>query len=223
VYVHAMSSWPTRLVRRIRFGEPIVVVSGLPRSGTSMAMKMLGAGGIRLLTDGERVADESNPEGYYELERVKDLDKPIDQSWLVEARGGAVKIISFLLTYLPDAHNYKIIFMNRRLPEVVASQNKMLAARGEGGGSAAERDLLQMYETHLRRVRSFLRSRSCFEVLDVDYAAVVASGRGEAGRMAAFLGRSMDVDRMASVIDSRLYRNRTESKNRRIEELRVKN
>ena len=94
-----------RAVRRARYGRPIVVVSGLPRSGTSMAMKMLHAGGLEVVTDGIRAADESNPKGYYELEAVKGLDKKVDTAWLKDARGKAVKIISFLLTWLPEHHD----------------------------------------------------------------------------------------------------------------------
>src|SRR5438128_3864516 len=117
--------------RRVRYGRPIVVVSGLPRSGTSMAMKMLEAGGLRVVTDGQRTADEDNPKGYYEDERVKDLHREGDKTWLRDARGDVVKIISFLLKSLPADNNYKVLFMHRNLREIVASQNKMLARRGE--------------------------------------------------------------------------------------------
>src|ERR1700730_12387191 len=110
-----------RLYRRLRYGAPIVVVSGTPRSGTSMAMKMLDAGGMPTLTDGIRAADESNPKGYYEFERVKELDKNGDIAWLSDARGNAVKIISFLLTFLPESFDYQVIFMDRDLDEVLAS------------------------------------------------------------------------------------------------------
>ena len=100
-----MVSRATRLYRRLRFGQPVIVISGLPRSGTSMAMKMLEAGGLEVLTDGLRIADESNPNGYYELERVKRLETDEDRSWLKEARGKAIKIVSLLLTYLPDTND----------------------------------------------------------------------------------------------------------------------
>ena len=120
---------PASLIRRLRRGRPIVVVSGLPRSGTSMAMKMIEAGGLPVVTDGLRHADASNPNGYYEFEHVKNLDKAGDLSWLAEARGKAVKIISFLITYLPEAYDYRVVFMQRDLSEVIASQNRMLDAR----------------------------------------------------------------------------------------------
>src|SRR5213593_4363024 len=129
------------VVRRLRYGKPIVVVSGLPRSGTSMAMKMLEAGGMPILADGIRTPDISNPKGYYEFEPVKGLDKGGDVAWLAEARGKAVKIISFLLTWLPEHYDYRVIFMQRDLREVLASQNAMLAHRGEPSGSAADEQM----------------------------------------------------------------------------------
>ena len=106
--------------------DPIIVVSGLPRSGTSMMMGMLEAGGLELVVDGIRAADEDNPRGYYELERVKDLAKAEDKSWLITLQGKGVKVISLLLQHLPEAYNYKIIFMRRSIAEVLDSQSKML-------------------------------------------------------------------------------------------------
>src|SRR3990172_7400630 len=104
-----------RSIRRILGGggrgEPIVVVSGLPRSGTSMMMKMLEAGGMPILTDGERSADIDNPKGYFELERIKNLERETDKSYLRAARGKALKVISFLIKELPDDNDYRVIFM----------------------------------------------------------------------------------------------------------------
>src|SRR6185503_17792221 len=142
-----------QLVRRLRYGKPIVIVSGLPRSGTSMAMKMLEAGGMPILADGIRTADISNPKGYYEFEPVKELDKGGDVTWLAEARGKAVKIISFLLTWLPERYDYRVIFMQRDLREAIASQNAMLAHRGEtpAPGSASDDQIRKMYEDHLQK------------------------------------------------------------------------
>src|SRR6188768_3994121 len=114
-----------RLVRQLRYGRPIVVVSGLPRSGTSMMMQMLQAGGLEILTDAVRTPDGSNPKGYLEFEAVKDLDKP-PPPWLAGARGKAVKIVSSLVRWLPEGHDYRVIFMRRNLDEVILSQNKML-------------------------------------------------------------------------------------------------
>jgi hypothetical protein len=198
-----------RAFRRIRYGQPIVVVSGLPRSGTSMAMKMLQAGGLEVVTDGLRAADESNPKGYFELEAVKELDKNGDTAWLKDARGKAVKIISFLLTWLPEEHDYRVIFMQRDLHEVLASQNKMLVQRAETPGTAAEDERMrQHYEAHLTKVHRFLSSRSCFSVLRLDYRSALERPRDEAQRINEFIGGGLDVNRMAEVGDPTLYRNR---------------
>jgi len=197
-----------RTLRRLRYGAPIVVVSGLPRSGTSMAMKMLDAGGVPTLTDGIRAADESNPKGYFEFEPVKALDKNGDISWLGSARGRAVKIISFLLTFLPETFDYRVIFMDRDIDEVLASQEKMLIARGEQDGPADAPHMRDAYRRHLEKVERFLRSRACFATLHVGYSGVIADPAREAQRIATFLDRDLDVERMAAVADRALYRNR---------------
>jgi hypothetical protein len=201
---------PSRLLwtwRRLRYGKPIIVVSGLPRSGTSMAMKMLEAGGLEVVTDGLRTADEDNPKGYYEDERVKALGETADKSWLADARGKAVKIISFLLKDLPPSYNYKVLFMRRDLEEVLASQAKMLKHRGEAdeADDAAMRD---HFQNHLWRANYWLRHYPCFDSLDVDYRAVLANPRTEAERIARFLGGGLDVAKMVTVVDEALYRNR---------------
>jgi Sulfotransferase domain len=198
----AQSLW-----RRLRRGQPIVVVSGLPRSGTSMAMAMLEAGGFAVVTDGLRAADASNPKGYYEYERVKDLDKPGDHAWLADARGKAVKVISFLLTHLPESYDYQVIFMQRDLDEVLASQNKMLESRGEPTGADDAR-MRAVYEAHLAQVERFMKNRSCFSTQQVSYADVVGNPPAEAARIDAFLGGGLDVEQMAAVADRTLYRNR---------------
>ena len=172
-----------------------------------MAMRMLEAGGLPVVTDGLRRADTANPKGYYEFEPVKGLDKQGDTAWLADARGKAVKIISFLLTYLPESYDYRVVFMRRDLGEVVASQNQMLDARGEERGAADDRTSA-LYAQHVEQVERFLRQRSCFSVLMVDYAAVVADPAGQAARMNQFAGGGLDVERMAAVAEPALYRNR---------------
>lgn len=194
------------LYRRIRYGRPIVVVSGLPRSGTSMAMKMLEAGGLRVVTDGLRTADEDNPKGYYEDERVKDLYQPGDKTWLRESRGKVIKIISFLLKSLPDGNNYKVLFMHRNLREIVASQNKMLTRRAEKNDTSDER-AIALLEEQVRDARFFLR-RPQFEVLELNYRETLDSPRPLALRMAEFVGETLDVEKMTQVVDVQLYRNR---------------
>ena len=128
-----------RFVRRLRYGRPIVVVSGLPRSGTSMMMQMLQAGGLEILTDAVRTPDGSNPKGYFEFEAVKDLDKGPPPAWLTGARGKAVKIVSSLVRWLPESHDYQVIFMRRDLDEVILSQNKMLVDRRVPSRRGSER------------------------------------------------------------------------------------
>ena len=112
----------TRWIARVRFGRPVIIVSGLPRSGTSMVMQMLEAGGLPCATDGERAADEDNPRGYFEVERVKTLSNGVDPTWLAGCRGQVIKVISSLLQSLPTHLNYRVIFVTRDLGEVLASQ-----------------------------------------------------------------------------------------------------
>jgi hypothetical protein len=175
-----------------------------------MAMAMLDAGGLPVLSDGVRAADASNPKGYYEFEPVKTLDKPGDHAWLGRARGRAVKIISFLLTYLPESYDYQVIFMRRDLDEIIASQNRMLEARGDARGMDAGR-LRAAYGEHLAQVERFLARRACFATLSLDYAQVLDAPHEHARRIAAFLGRRLNLDRMARVADPALYRNRRDA------------
>lgn len=196
------------LWRRLRYGAPLVVVSGLPRSGTSMMMRMLVAGGIPPLVDGVREADVSNPNGYFEFEPVKDLDKRGDLSWLPGARGKAVKIISFLLTYLPETSNYDVIVMHRDLDEVLASQQSMLARRGESSGEAEPAAARQMFTAHLAKVERFLGHRSCFRTLHLQYRDVVNAPEAAARTVQQFLGRPLDIAAMTGAVDATLYRNR---------------
>jgi hypothetical protein len=196
-----------RVLRRFRYGEPVVVVSGLPRSGTSMMMQMLEAGGMEIFSDSLRGADEGNPRGYYELERVKTLDGGEDPSWLREARGKAVKIIAFLMKHLPEDLNYRVIFMHRNLDEVLDSQAKLLALRGESSDTDDAR-MRELFQNHLSRTKRLLTSRPCFEVLDISYNEILANTRVEAGHINHFLGVQLDVEGMAAVVDPQLYRSR---------------
>lgn len=193
--------------RRLRYGDPIVVVSGLPRSGTSMTMKMLEAGGISLVIDGIRTADEDNPKGYYEDERVKNLGAMDDKSWLAASKGKAIKIISYLLKDLPKSHNYKVLFMRRDVNEVLASQSKMLERRGESSQSSDER-MIELYGDHLWKVNRLLKREPHLDVIDVHYKAVLENPRAEAERIRDFLGLPLNAAKMAGVVDKRLYRNR---------------
>src|SRR5262249_12416728 len=118
-----------------RSGKTFILVSGLPRSGTSLMMQMLEAGGVKILTDRERAADIDNPKSYYEWEPIKQIGKKselLDQDGL---DGCAIKCISMLLQQLPIKHNYKVIFMTRPIQEVVASQRKMIERMGTEGAN----------------------------------------------------------------------------------------
>ena len=199
-----------KLVRRIKSGEPIVVVSGLPRSGTSMTMKMLEAGGMQPVTDEVRSADEDNPRGYFEDERVKDLGHMEDRSWLRAARGKVIKVVSSLLQHLPDDNFYKVIFMRRNLHEVLASQAKMLDRRGEAA-QTSDNELIKMFESHLEKVEFQLRFRPWFDVLFVDHRSALQDPAGAARQINEFLGGKLDERRMAEAVDPNLYRNRAEN------------
>jgi len=202
-----MPSILNKIARRLRYGRPVVIVSGLPRSGTSMAMKMLEAGGMELVVDNIRTADEDNPKGYYEDERVKELAEMDDKSWFKGARGKVIKVVSSLLNSLPTNNFYKIVFMRRNLHEVLASQSKMLDRRNEESHTD-DQELLAMYESHLEKVQFQLRFRPYFDALYLDFADVVAEPAREARRIADFVGGGLDTGRMAAAVDGSLYRNR---------------
>ncbi len=206
-----MASWISRVTKKIKYGEPVVLVSGLPRSGTSMAMKMLSAGGLSLIEDGIRTADEDNPKGYFEDERVKDLAEMADKSWMRNVRGRVIKVVSSLIQYLPDDNYYKVVFLRRDLSEVLASQAKMLVRREEEH-DASDEDMVRMYAQHLEKVMFQLRFRDYFDVLYVNFRDVVQDPRTQAERLNRFLGGRLDVDAMAAVVDPNLYRNRSNKK-----------
>ncbi len=186
--------------------DTIVVVSGLPRSGTSMMMKMLEAGGMQVLTDEIRTADEDNPKGYYEFERVKQIES--DRSWLPDAEGKAVKMIGALLKNLPSGYFYRIIFMERKIEEVLASQREMLVRRGEPTDRISDEKLGALFHRHVEQIRSQIAERPEMEVLYVQYSDVLAEPASQAARINLFLGNALDVGRMARVVDPSLYRQR---------------
>jgi hypothetical protein len=195
-------------VRKRTYGAPVIVVSGLPRSGTSMMMKMLEAGGVPIMTDTVRTADIDNPKGYFEYERVKDLEKETDKSYIREGRGKALKVISFLLKDLPDDCFYRIIFMRRHLDEMISSQNRMLDRRGEKTIEQRE-SMTEAYRNHLAAVKILVRKRPNFEMLEFRYDTAVKDPRGAARMVAEFVVGKLDEAAMASVVDAELYRNRS--------------
>jgi hypothetical protein len=182
----------------------IIVVSGLPRSGTSLMMQLLDAGGIEVVTDLVRSPDSDNPRGYYEFEQVKKIKT--DASWLPEIRGKAVKMVSQLLYDLPATECYRIVFMERDMQEVLDSQGKMLERLGR---SAAPRDeISRAYELHLTRLHQWLGEQSNMAVLRVRYADAIAQPDAEANRLNEFLGGRLEVADAVRAIDPSLYRNR---------------
>jgi len=185
---------------------PVTVVSGLPRSGTSLAMQMIHAGGIPALTDGQRTSDDSNPRGYFELERVKQLKQ--DKSWLDDAAGKVVKVIHLLLAELPDDRPYRVVFMQRNLREVVQSQATMLARSGRTGGQLPPERLIAVYEQQLKTVEQWLAARPNFSVLRVPYAQLVSDPAGVVPTVNAFLGGTLAEARMRAAVDPGLHRNR---------------
>lgn len=196
-----------RAQRRRKYGEPVIVVSGLPRSGTSMMMRMLDSAGLAMMTDLERTADEDNPRGYYEYERVKDLEKEPDKSWVREARGRVLKVISHLLKDLPEENYYQVIFMRRDLDEVVASQNKMLERRGEEN-TLDDKATKDYYLRHLVQVRFLVRNRAYIDLIEVSYGEALAEPEEFVRKVDAFLDHDLDTAAMAAVADKQLYHNR---------------
>lgn len=200
--------------RRLLYGRPVVVVSGLPRSGTSMAMKMLEAGGLELVQDGIRSADEDNPKGYYEDERVKNLHEMSDKSWLKNARGRGIKIISNLLRSLPGENNYKVLLVRRDINEILASQAKMLERRNEDSATDDER-MAELFAADVWRAQYLLKNKSHFEWIEVNYSDVLADPETQARRMKDFLDLDLTVQKMSEVVDPNLYRNRATDLERR--------
>jgi len=186
--------------------EDIIVVSGLPRSGTSLMMQMLASGGIEVLTDNLRTADTDNPRGYFEFERVKKLKE--DSSWVPEARGKAVKLVSQLLFDLPSDQKYRIIFMQRDLDEMILSQEKMLHRLGRE--AAPREEIKRAFTKHLERLHAWLDQQPNMTVLRIPYTEVLADPEAASKRISEFLGGKPDTAAMMRAIDPSLYRNRKE-------------
>ena len=187
--------------------KTVIIVSGLPRSGTSMMMKMLEAGGLEILTDNLREADANNPKGYYEFERVKQM-KDGNLAWLPDAVGKVVKIVTGLIMYLPSDYKYKIIFMKRDLNEVLSSQKKMLGRLGKEDDNIPDDKMGKVYEEHLKQVKGWLVRQPNIEVLYVNYNTMVADPTESLHKVNEFLGGNMDIQVMSAVVDKELYRER---------------
>lgn len=196
--------------------DSIIIVTGLPRSGTSMMMKMLEAGGIEVVTDNIRTADEDNPRGYYEFEKVKKLKE--DSSWLPETKGKAVKMASKLLYDLPDSYNYKLIFMRRDIDEILVSQKKMLKRQGKED-SFDDAEMKAAYTKHLDEVTNWIASKPNMEVIYINYNETINDPQTQAEMVDDFVGGGLSIKEMVSVIDKNLYRNK---KNQTVSEIKEK-
>ena len=183
--------------------DNLIIVTGLPRSGTSMMMKMLEAGGIAVITDKQRQADDDNPNGYFELEQVKEIKR--DRSWLDSSTGEAVKMVSMLLYNLPLDREYSLIFMKRNLDEVIASQKVMLARKGEIP-SADDEKMKQLFSKHLSEIDAWLSEHKNFKILYINYDEVVKLPQETAENIQKFLGRGLNTDNMIKSVDPALYR-----------------
>jgi hypothetical protein len=188
----------------------ITIVSGLPRSGTSLMMQMLEAGGLPVLSDDERQADTDNPKGYLEWERIKQLPK--EPSLIAEAEGKVVKVISQLILALPEGHKYRIVFMQRPLPEVLKSQDEMLKRRGSIDLIPDSSALEEHFQRHLIEVNRWLASKANIKVLRVHYHRVLREPKVVSEEVVEFLGApldiNIDIDAMVHQVDGSLYRNR---------------
>ena len=204
----AMSGTPLTAAEMPPLEEALVVVTGLPRSGTSMFMQMLAAGGMSILTDGLREPDEDNPRGYLEFEPVKNLLK--DSKWLREGRGKAVKIVAPLLAALPPGLACRVILSDRDLDEVLDSQQRMLVRRNQPLGATPERRRLlrEEYGRTMARVKAMLARRPGTQLLVVEHGEAIADPLSAAGKVNEFLGGGLDVAKMAAAVDPVLHRNR---------------
>lgn len=183
----------------------IIIVSGLPRSGTSLMMQMLHEGGIEVVTDHVRTADVDNPRGYFEFETAKKIEK--DVSWLPGTRGKTFKMVSQLLYHLPSEEKYRIVFMRRDLDEVLASQEKMLKRRS--APAAPRESMKQAFISHLEKLFDWLDQQPNMKVLQVNYNELLTDPEPNAQRVSEFLSGAADADVMISVVDPELYRNRS--------------
>ncbi len=187
--------------------DRVVIVSGLPRSGTSMMMQMLEAGGAEIVTDGVRKADNDNPKGYYEFEKVKQMHGGTE--WLDDCPGKAIKMVSPLLSRLPDDRSYKVIFMRRDLKEVLASQNVMLKRLGRQGANISDEEMIEKFDAHLHEVVGWLADKHNFDVLYIDFKDVVRHPHETAVAVNRFLEKALDTTAMGNVVEQKLYRQKS--------------
>ena len=186
--------------------DVITIVSGLPRSGTSMMMRMLEAGGMDVAVDNIREADEDNPKGYYELEKVKDIKN--DYSWLDNVQGKVVKMVSMLLYELPSTRDYNIIFMQRDIGEILASQRTMLQRKGNRSDINDE-EMGKLFNRHLEEIENWLAGQKNMRVFYINYKNVIEDPRKIAQVISHFLNKALNIEKMVETVDGSLYRQRS--------------
>ena len=188
----------------------VTIVSGLPRSGTSMMMQMLEAGGMPIIMDNLRKPDDDNPLGYYEFENVKKIKE--DASWLKSCQGKAFKMVSALLYDLPPDNKYKVIFMKREMEEVLVSQGVMLERMGRGNVDISDAEMADKYVAHLQDIMEWISKQSAIDVLEISYNDVIEHPQKGAMRVNSFLGEGLKVEKMSGVVEASLYRQRKKPK-----------
>ena len=186
----------------------VILVSGLPRTGTSMTMKAIHAGGIEPIVDNIRKADEDNPKGYYEFEPVKKTKE--DASWLNDAPGKVVKMVYRLLYDLPAEFQYRVVFMRRDIKEVLASQNKMLERSGKSGGGISDEQMEALFAAELAKCEKWLAEQPNFSILSVVHRDMINDAATQVQKINDFLDGGLDTEAMASTVDPALYRNRNQ-------------
>lgn len=200
-----MSIFRKSLAKKTK-NEAIVIVSGLPRCGTSMMMQMLEAGSMPIVTDHIRKTDEDNPRGYYEFEKSKQIGE--DASWLADCHGKALKIVSALLYHLPSDKKYKVIFMTRNIEEMLTSQKLMMEREGKDWVNVGDDHMLAKFEKHLRKIENWFKMQNNMEVLYINYNEVIQNPDKNVSLVVRFLERQLNSSKMAGEVQKSLYRQR---------------
>jgi predicted AlkP superfamily phosphohydrolase/phosphomutase/tetratricopeptide (TPR) repeat protein len=186
--------------------ESIIIVSGLPRSGTSLMMQILDKAGMTLFTDNSRIPDDNNPKGFFEHEAVKRLAR--DNTWLKETKGKVVKIIAPLLFALPEKFIYKIIFMNRNIHEVILSQQKMLTSEGRAKEGTFSISLNNSFSNILKKVENWRERSHHVEILYIEHKELIKNPVIEINKVKQFLDFEVSAQELSKIIDRNLYRSK---------------
>jgi sulfotransferase family protein len=182
----------------------IIVVTGLPRSGTSLMMQILQSIGIEPFTDNQRLPNGSNPKGYFEHELVKTIEH--DSSWIEDVKGKAIKIVSPLLIYLPSNYKYKIFFMDRNYDEIIQSQERMIAESNISNSGIEPEILKQIFIKDLEHACNWIREQPNCESLEISHSKLLKNPKSEIDKICDFLELIVDLDNAIKVIDKKLYR-----------------